>query len=156
TLFAAASSGPRIADSGTVIAEWDTVSSTLLRQFGKGPNGASDFSAARKLALSPDARLLALSRTEGGPQNPDTIHLVEVATGKEVRQLKGHTRMVTYACFSADGKMMASECWSEKTLRLWDVATGTEQHVIPLNLGSYAAELALSSDGKIVAVGGVA
>src|SRR5262249_4854712 len=132
------------------------LSSKLLRQLGKGPDGASDFITARKLALSPDARFLALSRREFGPQGPDTIYLLEVATGKEVRQFKGHMGMVNYAYFSVDGQIMVSNSWSDKTLRLWNVATGTEQRAIPLkNPGPLAAALALSLDGKIVAAGGV-
>jgi WD40 repeat protein len=140
--------------AGRTIVEWDTASSKLPRQFGKGPNGASDYNAANKLDLSSDARFLALSRFGQGPDY--TIHLVGVATGKEVRQFKGHTGMVNYASFSADGTMIASESWADKTLRLWSVATGREQQVISLNLGPLVAPLALSPDGKIVAAGGVA
>jgi WD40 repeat protein len=139
---------------GPEIAEWDTLSSKLLRQLGKGPNGASDFNATNILALSPDARFLALGFRPMETTEDYTIHLSEVATGKEVRQFKGHTKAVGDAYFSPDGKRMAS-IGGDKTLRLWDVATGAEQRVIPLNTGRMAPDLALSPDGKMVAVGPV-
>jgi WD40 repeat protein len=89
---------------GPVITEWDTMSSKLLRQLGKGPNGANDFNATNILALSPDARFLALSFRSMESKEDYSIHLLEVATGKEVRQFDGHTKTVNYAYFSADAR----------------------------------------------------
>jgi RNA polymerase sigma factor (sigma-70 family) len=135
---------------GHAIAEWDTVSSKLLRKIGESPNEANGLNGAKDLTLSPDGRFLA-----AGGYEDHTIRLWELATGKEVRRFKGHTQNVLWVCYSADGKAMASSS-DDNTLRLWDVATGKEQCVISLNRARRnAAEFALSPDSKIVAVEGL-
>src|SRR5262249_35014180 len=49
---------------------------------------------AEQLALSPDGKLALLPGTDG------TGHLIDAATGKEVRPLKGHEKSVRSGAFS--------------------------------------------------------
>ncbi len=53
------------------------------------------------------------------------VKIWDVPGQKELKALKGHTAAVTAALFSPDGKRVLSIS-QDRTLRVWDVATGTE------------------------------
>jgi WD40 repeat protein len=73
--------------------------------------------AVQNSTTSPDGRLEA--RVSG-----DTIiRLCEVATGREVHCLQGHTAAVNTLAFSPDGSLLVSG-GDDKTVRAWDTATG--------------------------------
>jgi WD40 repeat protein/beta-lactamase regulating signal transducer with metallopeptidase domain len=100
---------------------------------------------------------LAPERT-GGANSPllatggydKTIRLWDLALGKEVAVLSGHTDVVRCLAFSPDGKTLASAS-TDKTVRLWDVAAGKEKKVVArFEVG--AAGVAFSPDGKLLAL----
>jgi WD40 repeat protein len=102
-------------------------------------NGAAVISAA----FSPDGKLLA------SVGNDNLIRLWDPATGKEVRQLKGHTGGVQAVVFSADGKRLLTGS-HDQTLRLWDTSTGKEIRSFAGHNG-IVLSVALSADGKLAA-----
>jgi hypothetical protein len=74
---------------------------------------------ALSVAYAPDGQTLVAGCWDG------SIHLWEVATGRELRQFAGHKGWVKAIALSPDGKMLAS-VGKETEARLWDVGTGQE------------------------------
>ncbi len=80
-----------------------------------------------------------------------------------LRTLAGHAEAVRSVAFSADGKTLASGSF-DKTVKLWDVATGQEQatfrshgetHVAAADVRPGVNSLAFTPDGKILATSGL-
>ena len=71
------------------------------------------------VAFSPDGKTLAMASREGN------VQLWDVATGKLLETLKGHSSAVMAVVFSPDGRTLASGS-SDQTVRLWNVETRRE------------------------------
>jgi WD40 repeat protein len=87
--------------------------------------------AIASLAVSPDGRILAY-----GTYADHFIRLVDIATTNEIRKLSGHVTAVTELAFSPDGQFLASTGTvnlgdpGDGTVRVWDVAGGTQLAVV--------------------------
>jgi WD40 repeat protein len=91
---------------------WDVArGKELCSLIGRSGNGAYD------LAFSPDAKLLA---TCSGGENPNAIHLWEVATGLEMRRFEGQPSPTVSFAFCPDGTTLASG-EADSTITLWDL-----------------------------------
>jgi WD40 repeat protein len=105
------------------------------------------------ILVSPDGKTLA----EIGPITTadgfeGMVRLWDIATGKEVRQLRGPWGgglAAGRAAFSPDGKFLAVS-GSDHAIHLFDVATGKEHLREGEPLGS-VGQVAFSSDGKLLA-----
>ncbi|WP_206026342.1 tetratricopeptide repeat protein [Roseimicrobium sp. ORNL1] len=78
-------------------------------------------------------------------------YLWRLCQGGDRVPIRGHDQTVLGLAFSPNGKTLASASW-DRTVRLWDTATGTEQKVLRCNHGPW--EVAFSPDGKMLASSG--
>lgn len=98
----------------------------------------------RRLAFTPDGKLLLSGGFDG------FVRVWDLDTHKEVRAIKIEAGTVYDLALSPDGKTLATA--GRDGLRLWDVATGTEQVRKEMNLYGCIA-VTFAPDGKIVACG---
>jgi WD40 repeat protein/serine/threonine protein kinase len=95
------------------------------------------------LAFAPRGRLLAT----GGRDN--VVRLWDTDTHNPPRTLGGHTNALRGVAFSPDGERLATA--GDRTVRLWDVATGAAVHLFRDTSDVHA--VAFAPDGRWVASG---
>ena len=117
------------------------------------PPPLTDFLCA--VAWSPDGKwLVAAGGSEftparNGGKTTGQIKLLDVAAGKELGELTGHTNKVFTAVFAPDSKTLATGS-ADNTVRLWDVATMKERLVFQGHTGAVMS-VAFSPDGRTLA-----
>ena len=114
----------------------EAASGKLLRVLQTRWEGATDCAA-----FSPDGSVAA---TGGGDK---VVRLWEVATGKELRQLRQHQSSIRSLVFSPDGRFLYS-CGQDGVFR-WDAVGGQLLH--SFRLTNEVQHAALSPDGKTLA-----
>lgn len=93
-----------------------------------------------QLSVAPDGKTVATAGQDG------LVRVWDVATGKELHKLSGHTRPALSVRFSPDGKWLVSG-GADATARLWNLETGKEVHVFTGHTGAVNAAV-FSPDGK--------
>jgi WD40 repeat protein len=118
---------------------WDVASGEKLRQFEHGIGIIEG-------TFAPDGRtILAVGRD-------NVARLWDVDTGKLVREFRGHTNIMWRGTFSPDGRYVFTAS-QDKSARMWDVQTGQQVRYFPGHALSSVASVAVSPDGKQVAIG---
>jgi ankyrin repeat protein len=84
---------------------------------GKIIYSLDEHSVVFSLAFSPDNKLLATGSGD------TTIKLWDAATGKLLRTMDGHSKLVRSVVFSPDGRLLASGGGSNE-IKIWSVSTG--------------------------------
>jgi len=128
---------------------WDVASGRDLRILVGHTDGVSS------VAFNSDGRTLASGGgniTNNITNNwGDTIKLWDVASGRELRALSGHTSRVNSVAFSPDGSTLASGSY-DNAIKLWDVASGRELRTLAGHKG-WVESVAFSPDGRTLASG---
>jgi RNA polymerase sigma factor (sigma-70 family) len=112
--------------------------------------------SVRKVAVSPDGKVIASSHSQPGPpmvlNAPEGIRLWEASTGKELRALKGSPGDPCFLSFCADGKRLIAADGDRSAVILWDAATGKElTRCSPLG-GARVYAIAVTADGRLAAL----
>jgi WD40 repeat protein/predicted Ser/Thr protein kinase len=95
------------------------------------------------LAFAPDGRTIASTGTDGD------VKLSDIASGRDLLTLRGHTGSVNAVAFSPDGRTLASAS-HDQTVRLWDTVSGRD--LLTLRGHSHAIRgVAFSPDGRTLA-----
>lgn len=102
---------------------WDLFPADEVRQFEGQLGGISD------IAISPDGQLVISGGMSNfrfsNPGEDYNLRLWDIETGVHLQVFEGHTDIVTAVEFSPDGRQAVSVSL-DRTLRLWDLASGTE------------------------------
>ena len=112
---------------------------------GSGELELSGHGGPEAVTFSRDGRLVATASKD------KTAKLWDVATGRELHTLTGHTRWVYGVAFSPDGRQVATASW-DKTVKLWDIATGRVVRTLEGFKGNVYC-VAFSPDGRVLATG---
>jgi WD40 repeat protein len=129
-----------------VLATLDEKRSIVLRNPSNGAEIRTlDSSEGSQIAaFSPDGRFLV-----GGGDRVNTIRAWEVATGRLVAVLDGHTKPVECLAFTPDGGKLASGSF-DTSVRIWDVPSWKEVKVYRGHSGAITG-IAIHPDGRSVA-----
>lgn len=96
------------------------------------------------LILGPGGRSLISGGVDG------VIRVWDMATGKALRNLVGHTSYINALIISPNGKNLIS-AGADETIRIWNLETG--QNIRTLRDGSFVNTVVVSPDGKTLASG---
>ncbi len=96
-----------------------------------------------KFAFSPDGNTLVAGHSDFA------LRVWELATGRSIRVLRGHSNPPTSVAFSPDGRRILSG--DSDAVRIWDAESGLELLSLPVKWVSHAV---FSPDGSMVAVAG--
>lgn len=130
---------------------WSVTNGKLIRAFKPGGRWRSLMKlrgAWTAADLSPNGRQLIAGNSDS------KIRLWDVATGEELRILRGHRGRVASVKFSPDNRMLLSAGSEDHTVRLWDVESGREIDRIELTSSNDVAyTVAFHPTGRSCIVG---
>ena len=98
-------------------------------------------------AFRPDGRLFATGHSDG------SIGIWDLAEGKKLRSLTGHSAQVQSLKFAPDGKTLVSS-GNDGTIRLWNPENVRAREVIPLGPGNQRLVMDIDASGSYAVAAG--
>jgi len=127
--------------NGTLEAFTSTMGLLFRCRTLRGHYEASRTAEVLGIAVSEDGRIAVSAASD------KTLKVWDLASGRELRTLEGHSERVYCAALSGDGRLAVSAS-HDKTLKVWDLASGQELHTLRGHSGPVRA-VAISHDGCI-------
>ncbi len=153
TALAFTPDGKRLASSAwdNTVKFWDVRADQEAHALPAPPRGIGGVLHGSDVALSPDRTRAAWVQGDqvGGPFGAlSTVTLTEVATGRVLHVLRGHSDGARRVAFSADGKRVASG-GRDAAVHVWEADTGRHVTAYKGHKG-YVECLAFSPDGRLL------
>ena len=129
------------------LAVFDIVTGKQVRVADKGWGNQKIGGIPTALTVSPDESMVA------GASSLGRLMIWNYETGKLLHELNGHTKRISEAIFTPDGKNLITSSHDGPT-RIWNIATGKqERHFENSNTVKKVTTIVLSPDGKYLAEG---
>lgn len=132
-------------DNKPLIGIWSVTSGVLVQQIQGNLDASSE--EKEEVALSCDGKILARS-IDG-----ESVRLVEVATGKVLREISVPKSIIDAIAFTPDKRSLLTITLSivseDSSGQLWDIATGKQTHSFEIK--SRARSVAVSPDNRFMA-----
>jgi WD40 repeat protein/predicted chitinase len=116
---------------------WNLETKTLIAPLENGE------SVSIPIKFSPNGRLLATAKTDS-----NDVTISDVASGKELARLKGHTGQITDIGFSLDQVVLVTAS-DDSSVRMWEVDSGKLIATLSGHL-KQVVKVAFSPDGKFL------
>jgi WD40 repeat protein len=144
---------------------WDVAAGKERRAFRAVRGRKQPGYAVWRAALSPDGRTVAVAHQRGDVHalpGEAPVRLWDVASGKELHELAGHTMEVFDLAFSPDGRLLATCTLDTRgtvgvprsrfdEVFVWDLAAGKRVAALPEGLPVGAGSVAFALDGRTLA-----
>jgi len=154
--------GDRFSSRVLRVAVWDRVTGRELSSFTPYSKEEAYDATITAVAFSPDGRRLAIGVSNRNLRDreaiKESVFLYEIESSKLIRKLRPNNEGPNFLLFSPDGEMLITSGLWRQPVQLWRVFKGQEAGTVQgQDQNRHWSEyrpIALSADGKLLALGG--